>query len=118
METRLKSRRGRPAQTVHGTIGGANPVTGESIAWSDGQWHGTKRLVAEANYLCVTHEVLPLPGTGAFVEASPDIPVCVYAVIAAVVGPQGRIEGDIPVADVDELDALSMLDPDEFEAVA
>lgn len=118
METTLKARRGRPPQTVHGTMAAGNPVTGESVAWSDGYWHGTKRLVTEANYLCVTHEVLPVPGTGAYVVADESDPVAVYAVLAALVGPHGNVEGDIPTAALVEADALSMLDPDEFEDVA
>lgn len=118
METLVKSRRGRPAQTVHGTISGGNPDTGESIAWSDGSWHGTKRLVAEANYLCETGEVLPLPTTAAFVVADAVNPVAVYAVIATLVGPHGRVEGNIPTDDIAAFDEISMLAPDEFEDLA
>lgn len=114
MEVQHKPRKGRPAQTVHGTIAAVNWTTGESIGWSDGHWHGTKCLVAEALYLCETAEVLPVPHTGAFAEASSHDPVAVVAVLAALVGPDGTIKGDLPTVDLAYLDSLSLIEIDDF----
>lgn len=106
-----RPRVGRPPKARRGTIVGGGD--GGRLAWAAGHWAGTPRFVVAARRMCADREVLPVPGTGAWVEADALNAVAVVAVIAALVGIDGHVTGDLPRDQIYRLAVMASQDPDE-----
>lgn len=110
-----QARRGRPPHDGGGGIYGYAP--GVHLAWAAGEWRGTPRLVAYAETLCEQVYLLPVPGVPAPALVASDRfdPVAAMAVIAAAIGPDAVIEGDVPGSALDAVTRAATIDLDDID---